>query len=78
MSKFIFEAVCTYVNKNPETWLKAIDIVIFQPNMVDDFEKSMKTAIKSQQKPKGFLARISGWLSSGLNILTGGIYLSGK
>lgn len=73
MSKYIWEAVSTYLSKNPQTCLKAVDIVIFQPAMVHDFEKSMKSAIKSKNKPKGLMARISDWFSSGISVLTGGM-----
>lgn len=70
MSKIILEAVNKYLSKNMSTMLRNIDIVIFQPDMVVNFEQAMKSAVKD--KSGGFFSRMSQWVASGLNYVFGG------
>ena len=67
MSKCILEAFGSYQNKNPETCLRLIDIVIFRDEMVQDFEMSMKSALKDKEQVKGFFSSMSDWISGAVS-----------
>ncbi|XP_067934854.1 protein mono-ADP-ribosyltransferase PARP14-like [Watersipora subatra] len=64
MAKKLLQAIVTYVNDHHQTTLTAIDIVIFQEKMIQEFVVSMKKAI---DKPDGWMKKLkitlSGWLS---------------
>ena len=76
MSKNILEAVGSYLSQNRNTKLKVIDVVIFQDGMVDNFVQSMKSAVNEKGKQRGVWAKVSDWISTGLNYMLGGNFLS--
>ena len=44
-----------YINDNPQSSLDTIDVVIFSPDMVNDFVESMK---KFLDKDRSFISRV--------------------
>lgn len=70
MSKWILEAVSTYLRKHQYTMLRTIDVVIFKESMVADFEKAMKSAI--QEKSKSLMSKIGKWMSGVSDWVFGG------
>lgn len=45
MAKHMLHGVVNYINDTPGTSLERVDVVIFQPEMVQEFVGSMKSAI---------------------------------
>ena len=60
MAKTILQSVITYINGNSATGLQRIDVVIFQPGMVNEFVDSMK---KSIEKKDSWWSRVATWIT---------------
>lgn len=77
MAKILVGSAVSYINNTRETTLKIIDLVVFEPSMVDEFVKSMEVAVRisrEKSKGKGWTTRISEWITDKIQLLLGSKY----
>lgn len=77
MAKILVGSAVSYINNTRETTLKIIDLVVFEPSMVDEFLKSMEVAVRisrEKSKDRGWTTRISEWITDKIQLLLGSKY----